>query len=412
LNAKDGYAKALSLFDAYLQPLGMVTPRGPLRAMAELTRGIVFTSSVQLSNAARLLVDSPRPLRRAVDRLSDHLSDTTWDHREWAAAVLQQLADAVEEDDLIPIDGTELAKPYARRMQYVCTVKDASRVDDPLVRGYWCFGAYHWKPSSHALAEALPSLSPLMLRPWSTRQPGFLSENDLIGRWFWTLHQATAGRGIWLIDRGADRPEILSSLVQVQKRWIVRLREDRPLIGPDGALGSAGTWAAWALANRSVRGNAVTLEVSLPPDQVRQYGTPPKLHLVIPTYTFIRNGKEERWILLTCGLIGHQVGPRQTRYDYALRWRAEDAKRFLGQIWHIERFLTRSFLALERLLWCVCLAGGFIAMLQREERQWCEELRSHVLYHRKKDRVPCYRLARGLQAVAVEGVAMPMLNNA
>jgi len=237
LNAKDGYAKALSLFDDYLQPLGMVKPRGPLRAMAKLTRGIAFTSSVQLSNAARLLVDSPRPLRRAVDRLSDHLADTSWDHREWAAAVLQQLADAVDDDDLIPIDGTELAKPYARKMQYLCTIKDASRVEDPLVHGHWCFGAYHWQPSSHAL-------SPLMLRPWSTRQPGFLSENDLIGRWFWTLRQATAGRGIWLMDRGADRPEILSSLLQVQKRWIVRLRQDRPLIGPDGTLGSAGTWAA------------------------------------------------------------------------------------------------------------------------------------------------------------------------
>jgi hypothetical protein len=118
LNAKDGYAKALSLLDDYLQPHGMLRPRGPLRAMAELTRGIVFSSSVQLSNAARLRVDSPRPLRRRVDRLSDHLSDKRWNHREWAAAVLQYLADAVEEDDLIPLDGTELAKPYARKMQY------------------------------------------------------------------------------------------------------------------------------------------------------------------------------------------------------------------------------------------------------------------------------------------------------
>jgi len=405
MNAKDGYQRALSLLDDFLQPLGMLTAHGPLRAMAELTRGIVFTSSVQLSNAARLTANSARSLRRRVDRLSDHLSDRHWDHRDWAAAVLQHLVDAVEEDDLIPIDGTELAKPYARKLQHWCIVKDASRADDPLVRGYWCWGAYHWKPPFH-------SLSPLMLRPWSTRQPGFLSENDLIVRWFWTLRQATAGRGIWLIDRGADRPEILSSLLQVQKRWIVRLRGDRLLLGPDGTARDASTWAAWALANQAPRGNAVTLDVSLPPEQVRQYGIPPKLHLVVPIYTFIRNGKEERWILLTCGLVGHHVGPRQIRYDYALRWRAEDAKRFLGQIWHAERFLTRSFLALERMLWCACLAGGFIALLQRENPALCEELRGRVLYHRKEDRVPCYRLARGLQALAIEGAAMPMLNNA
>jgi hypothetical protein len=118
MNETDVYAKPSSLLNDSLQPLGMLAPGGPPRAMAELVRGIVFTSSLQRSNAGRLLVDSPRPLRRAVDRLSGHLSDRNWNHGEWAAAVLQHLAEAVEDDDLMPIDGTELAKPYARRMQY------------------------------------------------------------------------------------------------------------------------------------------------------------------------------------------------------------------------------------------------------------------------------------------------------
>jgi hypothetical protein len=340
-----------------------------------------------------------------VDRLSGHLSDRNWNHGEWAAAVLQHLADAVEEDDLIPLDETDLAKPYARRMQYVNTVRDASRPGEVLVNGYWCFGAYHWKPRPS-------SLSPLMLRPWSTLQPYFRSENDLMDRWFWTLRQATAGRGIWLMDRGADRPEVLASLLRVQPRWIVRLRADRKLLGPDGTIRPVGQWAQWALANRSERGRAVTLPVQLPADDVSQEGEPKGLWLVVPTYTFIRNGKEERWMLLTCGLIDQHVGPRQVRYDYALRWRSEDGKRMLGQVWHIERFMTRSFLALERMLWCVCLAGGFLAMLQREEPVLCEGMESEVLYHNKPEKIPAYRLARGIQAVAACAAGMPMLNNA
>jgi hypothetical protein len=405
MNETDVYTKLSSLLDDYLHPLGMLAHRGPLRAMAELVRGIVFTSSPQLSNAGRLLTDSPRPLRRVVDRLSGHLSDRNWNHGEWAAAVLQHLADAVEEDDLIPLDETDLAKPYARRMQYVNTVRDASRPGEVLVNGYWCFGAYHWKPRPS-------SLSPLMLRPWSTLQPYFRSENDLMDRWFWTLRQATAGRGIWLMDRGADRPEVLASLLRVQPRWIVRLRADRKLLGPDGTIRPVGQWAQWALANRSERGRAVTLPVQLPADDVSQEGEPKGLWLVVPTYTFIRNGKEERWMLLTCGLIDQHVGPRQVRYDYALRWRSEDGKRMLGQVWHIERFMTRSFLALERMLWCVCLAGGFLAMLQREEPVLCEGMESEVLYHNKPEKIPAYRLARGIQAVAACAAGMPMLNNA
>jgi hypothetical protein len=243
-----------------------------------------------------------------------------------------------------------------------------------------------------------------MLRPWSTKQPEFRSENELICRWFWTLREATAGRGIWLIDRGADRPEILSALLRVQKRWIVRLREDRALLGTDGRVLPAGQWAAWALANRNVRGKAVTLAVSLPPDQVPQFGTPPNLFLVVPTHTFMRNGKRERWLLLTCGLIGHHVGPRQARHGYGLRWRAEDAKRFLGQVCRVERFLTGSFVALERMPWCATLAGGFLSCLMREEPQLSQQIQEEVLYGDKDVVLPVYRLARGLHALSGRAV--------
>lgn len=405
-HAEKAYGRVTSLLRDYVRPLGMLCEEGPLRVMRELTAGIVCTGSTQLTNAARLFCFTPNQLSGAIERMGRHLADEAWDHREWAASALQLQADAVGEDDLIPLDGTELAKPYARRMQYLCTVKDASRVGDPLVNGYWCWGAYHWSVTHQ-------TLSPLMLRPYSPKQPDFRSENELICRWFWTLRQATAGRGIWLIDRGADRPEILSALLRVQRRWIVRLRQDRALIGPDGRVLSAGQWAQWALANRNVRGNAVTLAVSLPPDQVPQYGTPPPLQLVVPIHTFVRSGKEERWLLLTCGLIGHHVGPRQSRHHYALRWRAEDGKRFLGQICRVERFMARSFTALERTLWCATLAGGFLSCLQREEPELSRELQEEVLYEDTDVVLPVYRLARGLHALtARHGPAATLAVNA
>jgi hypothetical protein len=405
MDATSVYQRVSALLHDYLHPFGMTASAGPLRAVAELTCGMVWTGSVQLSNAARLFAQTPSQLEHAVKRLGEHLADPHWDHREWAAAILAEQARHVQDHDLIPMDATELAKPYARRLQYLCTIRDASRVGDPLVAGYWCWGAYHW-------GVRRGTLNPLMLRPYSPNQPGYLSENDLILRWMWTLREATAGRGVWLIDRGADRPEILSGLLRVQKRWIVRLREDRRLIGPDGTIRSTGQWADWALAHRTPRGNAVTLPVSLPVNQVPQYGTPPSLHLVVPVYGFIRDGKPDRWTLLTCGLIGHHVGPRQVRYDYAGRWRAEDAKRFLGQIWHVERFLTRSFLALERMLWCVVLAGGFLARLQCRERRLSQQMETEVLYWDKPYKIPGYRMARGLQAIAGRAGCLALPNNA
>jgi hypothetical protein len=402
------YRRLRALLEDYSHDLGMSAEDGPLRTMRELTAGIVFTGSVQLSNAARLIARSPAELSTLVHRLSGNLANVHWDHRDWAEGILHHHVQDLDQDSLIVIDSTELAKPYARKMEHQDTVRDASRLGEPLVAGYWCWGAYHWDVEHDGLC-------PLMLRPYSTYMPQFLSENDQWRQYLWTLRQATEGKGIWLHDRGADRPEILSAFLQIQPRWIIRLREDRGLIGPDGTRRSAGAWADWALAHRNPRGHAVTLPVSLPREDVWQTPHPPRLDLLVPTYTF---GNDERWVLLTCGLFSGPAelrqGPRQGRHGYALRWRAEDAKRMLGQIWHVERFLVRSFLAIERLLWCVVAAGGFLAMLRWEESELVGELQSEVLYHEQN--IPClipdYRLARGIQTAAAQGGVVAMLNNA
>lgn len=394
MDAKDAFHCTSALLRDYLERFDMCTSRGPLRALGNLVSGILWTGSVQLTNAARLLADTPLRLAHEADRLSLQLENRHWDHREWMAAVLQSLADQVQPDDLIPIDGTDLAKPYARRMQWQCTVQDASRPYKPLVQGYWCFGSYAWKPT----AEMLHSL---ILRPWSQNAPGFVSENDCIDRWFWSIHQALGDKGIWLMDRGFDRPEIFTSLLRFQKRWIVRIRDNRTLIGPQGQCKPAIQWALEALATRPERGLAVTLPVRLPPERVRQAPEAPPLWLVVPTYGY-GQGKEERWLLLTRGLIGNHVGPRQIRHDYALRWRAEDARRFFGQIWHFEKFLTRSFLALERMLTCVTLASGFITLLQEHEPDICNWLENSVLRLPQDDepQIRAYRIARGLSILA------------
>src|SRR3954451_2772440 len=114
-HVENAYGRVASLLRDYVRPLGMLCEAGPLRVMRELTAGIVFTGSVQLTNAARLFATTANQLSKAVERMGGHLSDGSGDRRDWAGEVLHLLAGEVADDALLPLDGTELAKPYARK---------------------------------------------------------------------------------------------------------------------------------------------------------------------------------------------------------------------------------------------------------------------------------------------------------
>ncbi len=198
------------------------------RALLEVVQGIVFGGSVQLTNAARLYCHDAGELHGAGKRLSARLSDPKVDHHPWLKRLWAYQAGFVKELDPIAIDATELAKPYARHMEHQCLVRDASGKakaggeEAPLVPGYWVLGAYHWQEQGRIL-------SPLMLVPYSQTMPGFKSENDCWQKAFYDLKAATEGRGVWVIDRGADRPEVYRPLLLIQpRRWIVRVRPGPP----------------------------------------------------------------------------------------------------------------------------------------------------------------------------------------
>ncbi len=65
------------------------------------------------------------------------------------------------------------------------------------------------------------------------------------------------------------------------------------------------------------------------------------------------------------------------------------------------------------MLSCVTCAGGFLADLQRQSPELCREIEAQgVLYTHQKEQVPCYRLARGLMALALRQNPSSVLQNA
>jgi len=361
----------------------------------ELVAGTVFTGSIQLTNAARLFARTSRQLERAVERMSQHLADPHWDHRPLQTVLLDQQAQELDDDTLIAIDLTDLAKPYARHMEHLAIVRDASDLKTRRVPGYWCFQAYRFDADREHLA-------PMMVFPFSQNQPEFRSENQVLREAFWPIRQATGGRGVWVMDRGFDRREVIEPLLRLKVRWIIRQRGDRHLIGPDGSVRSTREWADCALKTRSERGRAVTLPVRLT-------WNPTPLWLVVPTW---QPPGGDRQILLSRGLIDQRCGPRQVRHDYAYRWRAEDGARFFGQVFHFERFLVRRFVAIYRTVLIAAVAFSFLSELLADTDPLADLAMNRVLRWKTEWQIPVYRLAAGIRALAAEAGIATIANNA
>jgi hypothetical protein len=107
----------------------------------------------------------------------------------------------VTEDTLITADLTDLAKPYARKLEGLGRVKDGSDPDERIVSGYMLFEAY--------VRVGKWQMFPLILEPLRTYAGAPTSENAEISAFVLQIHKATGGKGTWTLDRGFDRDALM-----------------------------------------------------------------------------------------------------------------------------------------------------------------------------------------------------------
>jgi hypothetical protein len=103
------------------------------RFFGEAPYGIAARQSVRLSEIGRAL-EEPIALAKTETRLSRNLGRPELDDHV-AAAVLQEGAGRVRERTLLILDVSDIAKPYAEKMQYLARVRDGST--GAIADGYW-----------------------------------------------------------------------------------------------------------------------------------------------------------------------------------------------------------------------------------------------------------------------------------
>src|SRR5262249_47827212 len=131
-------------------------------------------------------------------------------------------------DTILTADLTDMAKPYARVLQGLGKVHDGSQPGKPIVSGYAVFEAY--------VRVGPWQMFPLIVEPMKAYTGAPTSENAEILGHLQRVHQATGGKGTWVLDRGFDRDELMLPLLKKAVAFVVRQRGDRHVCLADGQL--------------------------------------------------------------------------------------------------------------------------------------------------------------------------------
>lgn len=328
----------------------------PLRRfVGQMLYGLQAAEDVKISNIARSLNESVR-LIKTENRLCrnlarEDLSDRINRFLAWEGA------GAVDADTVLALDLGDLRKNYARKMEHLATVRDGSTGE--LAKGYWLCEVV----AAHPYGDRI---LPLYGELYSCEAEGFQSENAEMLRAIARVSEATAKRGIWAIDRGGDRREILKPLIDGRLRFVVRQDGDRHVLVPGGRK---------CAVAEAARGCTMVVERSV---EVEHDGrrTRLTLHLGVMPVTLPERSYTPLWLVVIRGfgakpiLLLTNVGPAKDREHavwiadvYLTRWKCEEAYRFVKQAYRLEDVRVRRYVALRNVYALVTAVLYFVSVV-------------------------------------------------
>lgn len=330
--------------------MGKVTSR----FVEEAIFGLSASGSVRLTEIARSL-EEDIPLHATHKRLSRNLADKTL-AADIEQKVLELGARHIKKKTLLIVDPTDLQKKYAKKMQYLARVRDAS--EKTIGKGYWLCDVVGCEVGSNEII-------PLIQELWSQNAPDFTSENEQILSLVKRVREATNFQGILVYDRGGDRREFLIPWTQDSScHYIVRQRGDRHLLyrgKPHNCLSLAESCATpyGATIIKEKKGEEKTyfiefgfMPVRLPecPERglwlvvVKGFGKTP---LMLLTTEAMRRNRKVLWWLVDA---------------YITRWRVEETIRFIKQSYDLEDIRVLTYDRLRNMAVLVLAASYFAAV--------------------------------------------------
>ena len=356
---------------SFLKKMGKNLPLPSKKFLRDATIGLLRAGNPIVCQMARHLPNQQTKFVSRLDRLEQHLvKDSNFDH-EVKEVLPEVWLPFFQDDTPIILDLSDIAKPLAKKMDYLATVRDGSTGE--LVNGYW-------------LVELYASLSrknpvPILLEPFSHEEPYSPGQNPVVLKAVHKIFELTNNRGVLVVDRGFDGWVMFEDWLDNKYRFVARLVGNRHLLR---FYSDSGQW----LPLRADQLAEQTPTVHRFHKLVKHHGKP---SLRITQIGWVKVRLPARWedltlvvsrlagvdrpmMLLTNLPIENLKDAKRVLRFYIRRWECEEGIRFLKCQVNLEKIRTFRWSAICRLVLLAVLVMIYLAWLVEKHPYICDRL--------------------------------------
>lgn len=350
------------------------------RFVSEAIYGILYNQSVLLTQIGRSL-QSRVSLKKIEERFCRQLKKPhLW--LEIQKRVLEHASDKIKERPLLILDLSDIHKSHARCMEHLAYVRDGS-TGHLYSRGYYTNQVIGCELNSK---EVIPLYHEL----YSKKDPQFKSENKQVMKAINLVSNHTSNKGVWVMDRGADRLRLYEELLhyykpEKSKDFIVRMIGNRHLMYKGKSIQTL------ELAHRCNTPYAQTIVKHKNGKQLifnitfgfMKVKLPTFLHQDLYMLVVKGFGKKPMMLLTTLPLRKNRKVLYEILQSYLKRWSIEETIRFVKQSYDLENIRVLSYTRLQNMM-ALLLAVFYFQSVILSGSQKLMAMSGHVLKAAKR----------------------------